>query len=134
MRKNMERIVDKLHIRSGVLVVGAILVLLGVYLILSGIKDDGFIDLNSAFISGQVKSGLVGVTFAFLGFFLCALVVLIKPTTHKIKVQVGKTLIEWDGVTSLPRNMEIQKEMIEKLAAEDAANKSIQPTADAAAD
>lgn len=121
----LQTILDKIHIRSGVLLVAIFFSVLGVYMIMNGVKDDGFIDLSSAFVSGQVKSGLVGVTFAFLSAFLCAIVVIVKPTLHTLKITQGDTTIEWSGVSNSARAMLIQHEAMWSLLASATSNKSI---------
>ena len=52
-----------------------------------GIYDQGFIDLKSPFVIGQVKSGHVGVLLLFLGVFLIC-ILLFVPTAAKHKIEV----------------------------------------------
>jgi len=124
----------KIHVRSGGLIVGAVLAFVGVVMVFQGISDEGFVDLHSALVNGKLKTGLVGVTFSFLGAIVSVACVLAKPTLQKLKVKKGKTSIEWEGMVNSARAMLVQMEsMIQTLEAEqDSANKPLHPIAEKA--
>ena len=94
------KILDMLHLRSGTLLVGLALVLLGVVMIFCNITDKGELSLIAENVRGTVKTGLVGVTFAFLGTFIILVNTLRAPAIHKIKIKKGDSSIEWEGPTN----------------------------------
>jgi hypothetical protein len=127
----IEQLLGKMHIRSGALLVGAFFSVVGVLMIYHGVKDDGFIDLQSAVVSGQIKSGLVGVTFSFLGALIVIACVISKPTIQKLRIQKDKNIIEWEGVINSARAMLVQMETMARALEEnqpESANKAMQPT------
>lgn len=126
----IDQLLRKIHVRSGALLIGAFFAAVGVLMIFQGIIDDGFIDLQSAIVSGKVKSSLVGVSFSFLGALIVIACVITKPTIQKLKVQKGNNTIEWEGVSNSARTMLVQMESMVKALEEDppiSANKVIQP-------
>ena len=92
------KLLEKIHVRSGALIIAAFFAFVGVIMIFQGMHDEGFIDIKSAIISGKIKSGFVGVTFAFLSVILSIVSIIIKPTAQKLKVKRGDFSIEWEGV------------------------------------
>lgn len=82
-----------------------------------GITDEGFIDLQPVLISGKLKTGFVGVTFAFLGAFTIAICSLVKVPHQRLKITNGESSIEWEGVVNSTRKLLIQMEsMVRSLS------------------
>jgi hypothetical protein len=98
MRQSLAR---KLNVRSAALMIAAMMVLFGCLMVKQGLRDDGAIDIRSPFLSGQVKSGFVGVLLVFMGMVITTTVVLRHrpPSTPRqsIKVRNGSRSLEWDG-------------------------------------
>jgi hypothetical protein len=115
----LEQLVAKMHVRSAAVLIGAFFAVVGVIMIFHGIRDEGFIDLQSALVNGKVKTGLVGVTCAFLGAVVVVACVLTRPTLQKLKVKKGDASIEWEGVGNDARALLVQMESMAKVLYED---------------
>lgn len=110
-------ILEKIHIRSMSLLLGGLFSVAGILMTYNGIRDEGFVDLQSALISGKIKTGLVGVTFAFLGAVIIAICSTVKIPHQRFKVSNGESSIEWEGVVNSTRKLLIQMEsMIQSLS------------------
>jgi hypothetical protein len=95
----VEYFLRRINTRALTLLVALILSVGGLLLVYLGIKDDGFIDLKSAFIEGKLRSGLVGVTIIFLSVVLCLACVLvpIRKEPYTIEISHGGHRIKWSG-------------------------------------
>lgn len=110
-------LLEKIHIRSVSLLLGGLFAIAGILMTIYGITDEGFIDLQSVLISGKLKTGFVGVTFAFLGAFTIAICSLVKVPHQRLKITNGESSIEWEGVVNSTRKLLIQMEsMVRSLS------------------
>ena len=68
-------------------------------MIYKGIKDEGSIDIKSTFVSGQLKSGFVGVVLIFLSSVITITGLMNKgyPPKQKLKIRKGDMELEWEG-------------------------------------
>jgi len=73
-------------------ILGCFIATVGMIATFLDIKGQGFIDIKSPFISGQVSSGHIGVILLFLGVFLTT-VTLCVPGAAKHKIEVTKRKI-----------------------------------------
>lgn len=110
-----DRLVEKIHFRTGALLLAALFAVAGMLMVFSGIRDEGFIDLQSAVVNGKIKSGLVGVSFAFLGALIVLVCTIRRPVVQKLKIQKGAVSIEYEGTVNSPRAMLNQMESMVKL-------------------
>ena len=111
-------LLEKIHIRSMSLLLGGLFAIAGILMTIYGIKDEGFIDLQSALISGKLKTGFVGVTFAFLGAITIAICSLVKVPHQRLKITNGESSLEWEGVVNSTRKLLIQMESMVKSLSE----------------
>jgi hypothetical protein len=96
------------------------LLLTGAAMIFQGIKDEGAIDIKAAFITGQVKSGFVGVLLIFGSIIVCVatlhyrvkeLATQKRSTIQTIKCRKGDVELEWRG----PLDYWTEAEHVERL-------------------
>jgi hypothetical protein len=111
-------LLEKIHIRSVSLLLGGLFAIAGILMTIYGIKDEGFIDIQSAIISGKLKTGFVGVTFAFLGAITIVICSLVKVPHQRLKITNGESSIEWEGVVNSTRKLLIQMESMVKSLSE----------------
>ena len=55
-------ILRRFNVKAAAMLISLIFCVAGIVMILMGIKDQGVIDLKTPFISGQAKSGFVGMS------------------------------------------------------------------------
>jgi hypothetical protein len=92
--------------------VAFLLTLGGCLMIFQNIRDDGFIDVKTPFITGQAKSGFVGVLLIVAGLVVTISAILSGAVVarivakgrygtagknQKIKLRIGDQTIEWEG-------------------------------------
>jgi hypothetical protein len=79
----------------------------GAIMIFNGVKDDGIIDVKAAFVTGQFRTGMVGVTLVFVSFLICLATLYYRgkdrhPDGNRqtVKYRRGDSEIEWTGPLS----------------------------------
>lgn len=92
--------------------IALILTLCGALMIFQNIRDEGFIDIKTPFITGHAKSGFVGVLLITAGLIITVSTILsgamVSRTmaksragtagkNQKIKVRAGNQVLEWEG-------------------------------------
>ena len=99
-----ETLLEKLNVRSGSLALAGLMVVGGIAMALMGLRDDGQVDLRTPFLTGQLKTGSLGVLVMFLGFSVTLCVIFRewwgdKNRRQRIEVHFGQdqTLV-WDGI------------------------------------
>ncbi len=94
----MNKWIEKLTVRATAMIIAGGLVLVGAWMAHQGLRDDGYVDFHSAFVTGRFKTGSVGVLFAILGSLIALATVLQKPHPQRFKIRGKGVLIEWDGL------------------------------------
>jgi len=107
-------ILNRLNVKAIAMLICVLLVIGGGLMIFTGIKDDGFIDVKSPFLTGQVKSGFVGVMLIF-----CAVVVLVgslytRKSRHEFTIKKGQSEFHWKGTFSTSEELALVQRMIHK--------------------
>lgn len=87
------------------MLVALVLAISGCFMISVGLTDEGMIDVKTPFITGQIKTGFVGMLLVF-----CSVVCVVatlgisrslgqihKPPIHTIEIAQGDTKIVWSG-------------------------------------
>lgn len=85
--------------RSGAaMIISFIIVIVGLVAIFLDIQGQGFLDIKSAFVSGQIKTGHIGVILLFMGIFLaCYAISIPGAAKHKIEIFGRKKKIVYTG-------------------------------------
>jgi hypothetical protein len=86
--------------RAAAMGIAFLLAACGCAMIFAGIRDQGAIDIKTPFITGQAKSGFVGVLLVFASVVITVVLAASgrKPLKNqKIKVRSGGMQIEWEG-------------------------------------
>jgi len=103
-----ESILDRINVKSVSLLVAILMIMSGIFMIMLGIKDDGFVDIKSALVNGQIKSGFVGVILVFFGTLIVMTTLMTRRGLHKVTIKNGKNTINWEGpVTSVKSLKEV---------------------------
>ena len=89
----------KVNVRGISMLIALVIAISGSVMIYKGIKDEGAIDIKSPFVSGQLRSGFVGVVLIFLASAICitGLMTRGERPRQKIKLRKGDMELEWDG-------------------------------------
>ena len=92
----LQIIIDKINVKSASLLISFVTIVSGIIMVILQIKDEGFIDIKSAVISGQIKSGFVGITLIFLGVVICLFCISFRGKT-KLEVSKGDMKVSFSG-------------------------------------
>lgn len=104
-------IIRKLNVRCGLISLSLILMISGICFVGLEIKDNGSVDIKAPFITGTVKSGLVGITLLFFSVILCGLAAFISSRNikyapkHDVELsrdKNGKWKIKYSGQLNIP--------------------------------
>jgi hypothetical protein len=110
----LSKILTKLvSTKSAAMGIALLLTVCGCTMIFQNIRDDGFIDIKTPFITGKAKSGFVGVLLIMgslvitVSAVLCGTVVArsiankdnsrASGKNQKLKVKIGNRSLEWEG-------------------------------------
>lgn len=105
-------IVTRLNVKAIGMLICLLLVMGGALMIFTGIKDDGFIDVRSPFLTGQAKSGFVGVLLIF-----CAVIIVVgsmytRKSCHEFTIKKGGSEVHWKGTFSTAEELELVHRMV----------------------
>jgi hypothetical protein len=121
-----EWIIRRINGRSIAFVVSLLTTICGIVMIFMDIKDQGFIDIKSSLVSGNLQTGFVGVTLLFFGCIISIVGFLTKSPPHKLKIKKDSYELEWEGsVYSYESALNALKNLLEGVDNKDAlANKT----------
>lgn len=88
------------------------LLVAGVVMVFSGIRDEGFIDIRATFLEGKLKTGLVGVTLIFFAV-LVIVACFVFRYKEPIEIQVGDVSLKSTGGVSPERLKALVGELVE---------------------
>ncbi len=89
-------ILDKMNTQSISMLIALVIVISGIIMVILQIRDEGLIDIKSSIVSGQVKSGLVGISLIFLGVFVVIFGLALRKRT-KIEITKGDMKVSYSG-------------------------------------
>jgi len=95
--KLQSSILNKINAKAVGLVLAFVLCLAGVLMIFAGIKDDGFVDVKTPFLTGQARSGFVGLLLIFCATVITVCGILAPRGRHKLSIKEGDRLVTWEG-------------------------------------
>ncbi|MCO6415687.1 hypothetical protein JYK14_05775 [Siccirubricoccus sp. KC 17139] len=114
---------SKLTVRAVLAVSSLFTAIFGCYLVLSGIKDDGFIDLKTTFLEGRLKSGMAGITIIFLSVIQGIFLIIGSGASNKhrvIEISINeRTKISITGVHSMRETIERLTPVIRGIVADE---------------
>ena len=120
-------LIRRMNVKAVAMVTALFLVVTGSIMIVMGIRDNVAIDLSSAFLEGQVKSGLVGIALIFFAVVISVACITRKKAQHRIVVQRGDTKVEWEGALSSVEELDmIERFLGKQMEGRGAANKPVE--------
>lgn len=104
----------KLNLKAGDIFSSFYLGISGVVMIFMGIQDVGFIDLKTPFITGQAKSGFVGMLLIFSSVVIVICSLFTRKSKHKLSIRKGGFVINWEGSVSTVEEFDLIRYLIEE--------------------
>jgi len=83
-----------------------VMIMAGIVMVFTGIRDTGFIDLKAPFIEGKLKTGFTGIALIFLAIVL-VLGSFFFRYKDSIEIQVGQIFIRTRGYLGPERLREL---------------------------
>ena len=90
-------ILNKINARAVGMFLGFLLCVAGILMIFAGIKDDGFVDVKTPFVTGQARSGFVGLLLIFCATVIAVCSLLAPRGRHKLSIREGDRVVTWEG-------------------------------------
>ena len=103
MKEIVLYVLERLNVKAVSMTLSVFLGISGCMMIVMGIRDTGSIDIRTPFLTGEAKSGFVGVLLVFLSMVITlACLVVAKSrahqSTHTLVVKRGDKEFTWQGV------------------------------------
>ncbi len=67
-------------------------------MIFLGIKETGTLDVKTPFLTGELRSGFVGLFLILIGMLLAIFSCFVKKPRHKVTLKRGDIEVQWEGV------------------------------------
>lgn len=114
-----------LTVRAVLAVSSTLLSLAGCYLVLVGVKDDGYLDFKTALLEGHLKSGAAGIFIILFAVIQSALLLRIRSSPNEndrtVEVSIGPDIkIVLTGVRSMRETVDKLTPIIREISSRQA--------------
>ena len=93
-----EYILSRFNAKAAAMLIAFLLACGGIAMIFLGIRETGSLNVKTPFLTGELKSGFVGLFLILIGVLLAIFSCFVKKPRHKVTVKRGDIEVQWEGV------------------------------------
>ncbi|MBA3569721.1 MAG: hypothetical protein H0W28_10315 [Pyrinomonadaceae bacterium] len=93
-----EYMLSRFNAKAAAMLIALLLACGGIAMIFLGIKETGTLDVKTPFLTGELRSGFVGLFLILIGMLLAIFSCFVKKPRHKVTLKRGDIEVQWEGV------------------------------------